>query len=203
MNLSDLHSLASVGDEQVGVEGQRVLRLIHDLSRPDCTRDVAQTCVGRITEAVLPLVGQNSQFRRPLLVPILRAGAAMWGAANAYFNSPETSFVFAEKKKGTHQVDSWWPKKSDFIDRDVIILDPIIATGDTVRHVCSHVMSFVGDQRKPRLTVIACYAAREGMQNILASTPVDIFAACVAEGVTPTGYLIPSTNGDLGDKLFN
>jgi uracil phosphoribosyltransferase len=126
----------------------------------------------------------------------------MWTAANSFFDAPESSFPVCHKDKGTSKVYISWISKPVLTNKTVIILDTVIATGDTVNALCNkiHKMYPAHDYQ---LKVISCYASPQSVKLLLANTAVnELIAGVISITVDQQGYLIPATNGDMGDKLF-
>lgn len=86
-------------------------------------------------------------------------------------------------------------------ERRIVILDTILATGDTILKLCDELSDIGGPERY--ITVLCCYASPQALTAVADHRGVhSIFVAHQAETVDDDGYLIPYTNGDLGDKLF-
>lgn len=192
---SDLRSGEIQGDT-----GRRIVDHIKRLSKVGASRQVVQMAISGITRELLNATVEQSQ-RDVLLVPVLRAGVAMWSVANEFFGFPETSFVWGKKEKGTDRASILWPKRNVMDDRHVLIFDPIIATGDTLVQVSESIVDTM--QGASSFTVFSCYAAPEGVQAVLDKTRnINLVVGCMAETVDENGYLLPLTHGDMGDKLF-
>ena len=97
----------------------------------------------------------------------------------------------------------------------VVILDTIPATGDTVVKLCNELvmphssmqqaglLSERGNENQRFITVLSCYASPHAVAAVAAHSAIEsIFVAHLAETVDEAGYLVASTNGDVGDKLF-
>jgi uracil phosphoribosyltransferase len=83
-------------------------------------------------------------------------------------------------------------------DRDVLVVDPMLATGNSAVAAVDRVKT-----AKPKSIKFVCVlAAPEGVQNFHESHPdVPIFTAAVDEGLDANGYIVPGM-GDAGDRLF-
>jgi len=177
---------------------------IRELSRPAASRTKVQACVSRITGVLLRATFIERRPEQTLLIPILRAGLAMWGAANAFLGHPATCFVHASKVKSSTNVVVSCADELDRIDQTlslIVVLDTIVANGDTAIAVCRELESV--KSRDCAVTLLSCYAAPDGVDRVLRRTRVSRLAVgCLADGVDGEGYLIPPTRGDLGDKLF-
>jgi uracil phosphoribosyltransferase len=78
------------------------------------------------------------------------------------------------------------------------ILDPCIATAETIRAVCSIVECWGAK----RIVVVAVIGAKEGVEKLLALHPnLEIFIGAVDDGLNADGTIFPGV-GDAGDRLF-
>ena len=137
----------------------------------------------------------------PILVPVLRAGLPMWDAVNIALKHPQSTFVSASKEKGTDCVNISWSKCPNLSGRNVLVLDTIIASGDTVINILRMIKEF--SSGKARICVMSCYVSPEGLEKVLAEgKPDEIIIGGISERVDDNGYLVPMTHGDLGDRLF-
>ena len=83
-----------------------------------------------------------------------------------------------------------------------VILDTIIATGDTVVKLCEELWEMSG-QKPDSVVVWCCYAAPEALERIGRCPVVEyVVVPKRAESCDERGYLIPYTNGHIGDKIY-
>ena len=147
------------------------------------------------------------------LIPVLRAGLPMYVAASPLFPDSNTALVQCSKEKSTHGPSSvrveWMgsnpievaQNSADSTERRLIILDSILATGDTLLKLCDELSNIGGSER--RVTVLCCYASPQALAAVAGHEVVhSIVVAHEADTVDEHGYVVPYTNGDLGDKLF-
>ena len=193
-------TLARIGDTTVADTSQAdLIERFAAFRDPAVTRAAARAHI----EAVTTLMLRRLDAHLPvpdLLVPIARAGVAMWSAADAHFGCPETAFAIARKTKGTTDVAI--ALSSGLTERHgrVLLLDTVSATGDTVVRVAETVA-----ERLPhaRVDVALCYASPTAMALIRGCGAIDRIAlAILSEGVDRAGWLLPKINGDAGDKLY-
>jgi uracil phosphoribosyltransferase len=176
-----------------------VYQLLKLFSMPATNQATAQCIVDEMTESILRSSLGDAHRSGLLLIPIIRAGMAMWPSANRLFPFSATSFALATKKKGTNEVSarlSTLPSSC----KEVLLLDTVIATGDTVNEVA---MQLRRDLHGPSITICTCYASPEGLAAIERAGLVDTSIVGVqSQTVDRSGYLIPLINGDAGEKLF-
>ena len=147
------------------------------------------------------------------LIPVLRAGLPMYVAASPVFPNSDTALVQCSKDKSAHGPSSvrveWMGsnpteaarRTTASTERRLIILDTVLATGATVLKLCDELSDIVGSERQ--VTVLCCYASPQALASVADHQAVhSIFVAHEADTVDQHGYLVPYTNGDVGDKLF-
>jgi 4a-hydroxytetrahydrobiopterin dehydratase len=112
-----------------------------------------------------------------------------------------SSFPEVGKVKGTNEVRVSWEKMPSLNKTDVVILDSVIASGDSVVALVNYIK-----ERYPavgKITVIGVYGAPEGLENVARKPSVNrMVIGVLSQSVDSAGYLQPPTHGDIGDKLF-
>ena len=87
---------------------------------------------------------------------------------------------------------------TDIADRDVIILDPMLATGGSA----SAAIQFIKNYDVKHIKLMNIIAAPEGIERIRKEHPdVEIYCAAVDEKLNDHGYIVPGL-GDAGDRIF-
>ena len=87
---------------------------------------------------------------------------------------------------------------TDIAERDVIILDPMLATGGSA----SAAITFVKEYGVKYIKLMNILAAPEGIARVRADHPdVEIYIAAVDEKLNDHGYIVPGL-GDAGDRIF-
>jgi len=86
----------------------------------------------------------------------------------------------------------------DVEERDLIVLDPMLATGGSA----AAAITFLKERGAKSIKLVCLIAAPEGIKEIQTRHPdVDIFVAAVDECLNDHGYIVPGL-GDAGDRLF-
>jgi uracil phosphoribosyltransferase len=177
----------------------QVVTALGTFRSPTASRMALYGAVGTLTKLVLE-EALGSRPAAPLLIPILRAGAAMWRPACDFLPDALSAFVIARKVKGSTDVTVECTTLPAEIPERVIILDPIVATGDTI--VASVELLRVLGVRAP-IDILSCYAAPAAFARLRKHPFIrGAYAAAFAERADEQGYLIPPINGDCGDRLF-
>jgi uracil phosphoribosyltransferase len=182
-------------------ESEYINKLLDQLSEAYVPRATVRQCIHAITQFLLPIAFPRAIDGEITLVPVLRAGMAMLPATLEFFPNAVTSFVSCSKLKGTDHVSVNWLKSTIPSVSEIVLLDTVVATGDTVAQVCVELLDRCRSAKG--VTVVTCYAAPQGIRTLFdRCRTVRAAVACMAETVSADGYLIPRINGDMGDKLF-
>ena len=181
--------------------GERLNQLLAFFSRPEVDGQAAQHIIGQMTAIVLTAAADALPMQNVLLIPVLRAGLAMWPAANQFFGFPPSGFALAIKQKGTKDVSVSLTTMPASAIQNVWLLDTVVATGDTINSVAASVHDRLSHAA---IHLCTCYASPEGLAaieraDLVASTLVGVRSRTV----DAKGYVVPLINGDAGDKLYS
>jgi uracil phosphoribosyltransferase len=137
--------------------------------------------------------------KKVAVCPILRAGLGMLDGVLDLISGARVGFIGLYRNEETLQPVEYYVKlPQDVADRDVILLDPMLATGNST----AHAVRLVKDAGATSVRVIAIIAAPEGIERIHADHPdVQIVVAAVDRGLNEKGYIVPGL-GDAGDRLY-
>ncbi|MDE6658602.1 MAG: uracil phosphoribosyltransferase [Eubacterium sp.] len=137
--------------------------------------------------------------RKLAFVPILRAGLGMVEGALMLVPSARIGHIGLYRDEETLQPVEYYCKlPKDIEERDVFVVDPMLATGGSAIDAISQIK-----KRNPRSIKFLCIiAAPEGLEALKEAHPdVDIFAAGMDERLNENGYIVPGL-GDAGDRIF-
>lgn len=199
----EVNSIISLGNliESKDIKMSELQELLSSFMQCSCTRAHAQVIVAKLTTLLLEKFFRFNKQDDILLVPILRAGMAMWSSANQFFNSPESIFITCRKNKGAHEVTAMPALKNPVNAKSILILDTVAATGDTLCHIVDQfAKNAVTNQA---IEIATCFASPIAIEKISSSTMVKkLSTVFIMKGVDEQGYLIPNLGGDVGDKLY-
>jgi uracil phosphoribosyltransferase len=133
------------------------------------------------------------------VVAVLRAGVGMLDAVLALVPVARVGFVGLYRDEQTLQPVEYYSKlPGDLRERDVIVLDPMLATGGSA----SAAIALCKTQGARRVTMVCLVAAPEGVQRLQADHPdVEVVVAALDRGLNAQGYILPGL-GDAGDRLY-
>ena len=133
------------------------------------------------------------------LVPILRAGLGMVDGMLTLLPAAKVGHIGLYRNEETLEPVEYYCKlPSDIAERDVIVLDPMLATGGSARDAITQIK-----KRGARsIKFIGIIAAPEGLKALHEAHPdVDIYVAALDEKLNEKGYIVPGL-GDAGDRIF-
>ena len=137
--------------------------------------------------------------RKLALVPILRAGLGMVDGMLSLIPAAKVGHVGLYRDPETLKpVDYYCKLPSDIEERDIIIVDPMLATGGSAVAAID-VIKRAGCKN---IKLVNLIAAPEGIKAVQAAhDDVDIYVAHVDDYLNDHGYIVPGL-GDAGDRLF-
>lgn len=133
------------------------------------------------------------------LVPILRAGLGMLPGVLALLPSAKVSVLGLQRDEETLEALPYFDRLAGRMDeRDVLILDPMLATGGTL--IAAVEMLKRAGVRRIKGIFLVC--APEGLKALEATHPdVEVYTASIDQRLDEHGYIIPGL-GDAGDRIF-
>ncbi|MEA3499620.1 MAG: uracil phosphoribosyltransferase [Candidatus Marinimicrobia bacterium] len=133
------------------------------------------------------------------VVPILRAGFGMLNGVLEVIPSARVGVVGVYRDKKTLMPIEYYKKFNDDISsRSVLIVDPMLATGNSMKAV----IEMVKNEGCKEIKAICIVAAPEGVKNITENhNDVELFTSALDSHLNEDGYIIPGL-GDAGDKIF-
>jgi uracil phosphoribosyltransferase len=142
---------------------------------------------------------QRISGKKVAVCPILRAGLGMLDGVLSLISGARVGFIGLYRNEETLQPIEYYVKlPADVAERDVILLDPMLATGNSTAAAVTTVKSAGATS----VRLIAIVAAPEGIERLHSEHPdVNVVVAAVDRGLNEKGYIVPGL-GDAGDRLF-
>ncbi len=193
------HKLTFLRDKNTGSKEFR--ELVGEIAMLMCyeaTRDLPlqevhiETPMGKATTKVI--AGRKLAF-----VPILRAGLGMVEGVLEMVPAAKVGHIGLYRDHKTLQPVEYYNKlPQDITERDVIVLDPMLATGGSAIDA----ISIVKRSNPKSIKFMCIIAAPEGVKALSEAHPdVQIYCAAVDDHLNEIGYIVPGL-GDAGDRIF-
>lgn len=137
--------------------------------------------------------------RKLALVPILRAGLGMVDGMLSLLPAAKVGHIGLYRNEETLEPVEYYCKlPADIAERDVIVLDPMLATGGSARDAITQIKK----RGAKSIKFIGIIAAPEGLAKLHEAHPdVDIYVAALDDHLNENGYIVPGL-GDAGDRIF-
>lgn len=175
-----------------------LLREISMLLAYEVTRDMPLTYV-RITTPLASMQAPVLAGKKLVVVSIMRAGNGILDGMLELLPSARVGHIGLYRDPRTHvAVEYYFKVPEDIAERDVLVVDPMLATGNSAV-AALHRLKETGARA---LKFVCLLAAPEGIAHVHAEHPdVPIYTAAIDEGLNAHGYILPGL-GDAGDRLF-
>lgn len=137
--------------------------------------------------------------RKLAFVPILRAGLGMIEGVTALVPAAKIGHIGIFRDPDTHDAVQYYSKMPDDIsERDVIIVDPMLATGRSAASAISEIKKL----GVANIKFMCIIASPEGLETVQKAHPdVEVYTGVVDEGLNEDKYIVPGV-GDAGDRIF-
>jgi uracil phosphoribosyltransferase len=177
---------------------RRYLREIAMLLAYEVLRDLPTEEV-EIETPVAKMKAPTLAGKRVCFVSILRAGNGLLDGMLEVLQSARVGHIGLYRDPSTLAAVEYYCKLPDDVsERDVIVLDPMLATG----HSAVAAVARIKDSGATSIKLVCLLAAPEGIEVFHDAHPdVPIFTAAVDSHLNDHGYIIPGL-GDAGDRIF-
>lgn len=193
------HKISLLRDKQTGSkEFREIISEIAMLMCYEATRDLPLKEV----EIETPVAVAKTKIlagRKMACIPILRAGIGMVDGVMAMIPAAKVGHIGLYRDPETLKPVEYYSKlPSDITERDVVVLDPMLATGGTAVDA----IDIIKRSNPKSIKFMCIIAAPEGMRALTEAHPdVPIYCAAMDEKLNDHGYIVPGL-GDAGDRIF-
>ena len=194
-----LHKLAFIRDKQTGSKDFRdLVEEVAMLMAYEVTRDFQLEEV-EIETPVCKTKCKVLSGKKVAIVPILRAGLGMVDGVLKLIPAAKVGHIGLYRDEVTLKPVEYFCKlPQDIGERDVIVTDPMLATGGSA----SDAINMLKNKGAKNIRLMCLIAAPEGIKMVMDSHPdVDIYVAAIDTKLNEHGYIVPGL-GDAGDRLF-
>ena len=193
------HKLTFLRDQSTGTKFFR--ELVSEIAMLMCyeaTRDLPLVDV----ETVTPMEKTTTKVisgRKLAFVPILRAGLGMVDGMLNMVPSAKVGHIGLYRDPKTHKPVEYYNKlPQDIEERDVIVLDPMLATGGSAVDA----VTIIKRSHPKSIKFLCIIAAPEGIKALSEAHPdVHVYCAAVDRCLDSNCYILPGL-GDAGDRIF-
>jgi uracil phosphoribosyltransferase len=193
------HKLTLLRNENTNTEQfRRLVREVAQMLAYEVTRDLPTTDVTirtPLAEVAAPMISGKQQC----LVSILRAGNGMLDGMLELLPAARVGHIGLYRDPSTLEpVEYYFKVPSDIADRMVIVVDPMLATGNSAVAALNRLK----ERGVTTLKLVCLLAAPEGVRCMLEHHPdVTVTVAALDEKLNEHGYIVPGL-GDAGDRIF-
>lgn len=164
----------------------------------EATRDLPLKDI-EIETPVIKAVSKVLSGKKLAIVPILRAGLGMVDGMLGLIPAAKVGHIGLYRDPESMMPVEYYHKfPNDIAERDVIVVDPMLATGGSA--IAS--IDFIKKRGVKNIKFMCILAAPEGIDALTKAHPdVEIYAASVDKMLNDHGYIVPGL-GDAGDRIF-
>ena len=143
--------------------------------------------------------GYRLAGKKQAIVPILRAGLGMVDGVLEVLPAAKIGHIGMYRNEETLEPVEYYCKlPNDIGNRDILVVDPMVATGGSVNDAVERLK----ERGCKSIKLLCIIAAPEGIKAIQEKhEDVDIFVAQMDDNLNENGYIVPGL-GDAGDRLF-
>ena len=193
------HKLSILRDKNTSSKDFR--SLVSEIATLECyeaTRDPPVQEV-EIETPICKCIAHNLEGKKLAFVPILRAGLGMVDGVLSLVPSARVGHIGLYRDPETLKPVEYYCKLPvDIAERDVIVLDPMLATGGSAIDA----ISLIKERNPKSIKFMGIIAAPEGLEALQKAHPdVDIYCAALDEKLNEHCYIVPGL-GDAGDRIF-
>ena len=193
------HKLTFLRKEDTSTAGfRRLVKEISQMLAYEVTRDLPTEKV-RITTPLAEFDSPVISGKKQCIVSILRAGNGMLDGMLELLPAARVGHIGLYREPETLEpVEYYFKVPEDIAERMVIVVDPMLATGNSAVAALNRLKEYGASSLK----LVCLLACPEGVTNLLQHHPdVAITAAAMDEKLNEHGYIVPGL-GDAGDRIF-
>ena len=193
------HKLSILRDKNTSVKEFR--ELVSEIAMLMCyeaTRDLPLEEI-EVETPIAIAKARRISGKKLAVVPILRAGLGMVDGMVSLIPNAKVGHIGLFRDPETKEpVKYYFKMPPDIAERDVIVVDPMLATGGSA----SAAISFIKETGVSRIKLMCIIGAPEGVERMQQDHPdVPIYIAALDEKLNENAYIVPGL-GDAGDRIF-
>ncbi len=193
------HKLTYIRDKNTGSkEFRELVTEVSMLMAYEVTRNFPLEDI-QIETPIMKMTSQVIPGKKVGLIPILRAGLGMVDGMLSLIPAAKVGHIGLYRDPETLKPVEYYCKlPQDIQDRELIVLDPMLATGGSAVDA----IRMLKEKGATSIRFVCLIAAPEGVKALAEAHPdVDIYVAALDEKLNEHAYIVPGL-GDAGDRLF-
>lgn len=193
------HKLTYIRDKRTGTkEFRELVDEVSTLMAYEITREMPLQEV-TIETPVSPATCYIISGKKVGVIPILRAGLGMVDGILKLIPAAKVGHIGLYRDPETHEPVEYYSKlPSDIEERELIVIDPMLATGGSA----AAAIQMLKEKGANNMKLMCIIAAPEGIERVQQEhADVDIYVAAVDEKLNEKRFIVPGL-GDAGDRLF-
>ena len=193
------HKITHLRDKDTGTkEFKELVSEIATLLCYEATRDLPIEAV-EIETPISKTMAPVLAGRKQALVPILRAGLGMVDGMLTLLPAAKIGHIGLYRNEQTLEPVEYYCKlPADIDEREVIVLDPMLATGGSACDAITQIKK----RGAKHIKFICIIAAPVGLKRLQEAHPdVDVYIGQLDDHLNENGYIVPGL-GDAGDRIF-
>ena len=182
-----LHKLAFIRDKHTGSKDFRELVSEVSMEEVEIETPICKTKCNMLAG------------KKVAIVPILRAGLGMVDGMLKLIPAAKVGHIGLYRDEETLQPVEYFCKlPQDIAERDIIVVDPMLATGGSA----ADAITLLKNKGGKNIRLMCLISSPEGIKHVTSVHPdVDVYVAAIDEKLNEHGYIVPGL-GDAGDRLF-
>ena len=193
------HKLAVIRNKNTGTKEFR--EIIGEIATLLCYEAMKDAKLSK-TEIETPICKMEAEMldeNQYAFVPILRAGTGMLdGLINVIPNAKIGHIGLYRNEETLKPVKYYYKMPKDIQNREVIVLDPMLATGGSAVDA----ITMLKQDGVKHIKFLSIISAPEGIRKLAEIHPdVQLYTACIDKSLNDVGYIVPGL-GDAGDRIF-
>ncbi len=198
------HWVAELRDVDVQNDRMRFRRNLERIGEV-AAYELSKSLVYKTVDVTTPLGTASTPLleKQPVLATILRAGLPLHQGMLNYFDKADNAFVAAYRrhhKGGEFEIEIDYTSSPSLQDREVIIIDPMIATGSSIELVYKALLQ---KGTPSKIHVVGAIATNSGINKVRSKLPENtiIWVGAIDSELTAQAYIVPGL-GDAGDLAY-
>jgi uracil phosphoribosyltransferase len=193
------HKLSYLRDKETPtVHFRKLVNELTLLLTYEATKDFPTEAV-EIETPLEAMEAQRISGKKVAVCPVLRAGVGMLDGVLSLISGARVGFIGMYRDEETLEPVEYYVKlPEDLRERDAIVLDPMLATGNS----SVAAIQVVKEAGARSVTLVCLVAAPSGIERVHSAHPdVHIVCAAIDRGLDERGFIVPGL-GDAGDRLY-